>query len=166
MIRLVSAWVLVNGLLMTPVWLSGAVTDAPAPAWLSLEAALVVGGMALLPRRPWSRGLAWILAAGVVLYVVVALADLVFRVSLGRPLNLSLDLYLLSAVYRLAVGNSGLFRTLLGFGAISVSFGLSAFATAWLLTPAPAGQGKRFSRLVPRVGGGVIVATLVIAVIG
>jgi len=28
MIRLVSAWVLVNGLLMTPVWLSGAVTDA------------------------------------------------------------------------------------------------------------------------------------------
>ncbi len=166
MIRLVSAWVLVNGLLMTPVWLSGAVTDAPAPAWVSLEAALVVGGMALLPRRPWSRGLAWILAAGVVLYVVVALADLVFRVSLGRPLNLSLDLYLLSAVYRLAVGNSGLFRTLLGFGAISVAFGLSAFATARLLTPAPAGQGKRFLRLVPRVGGGVIVATLVIALIG
>ena len=28
MIRLVSAWVLVNGLLMTPVWLSGAVTGA------------------------------------------------------------------------------------------------------------------------------------------
>ena len=39
MIRLVSAWVLVNGLLMTPVWFSGAVTNAAAPAWLSLEAA-------------------------------------------------------------------------------------------------------------------------------
>ncbi|HAC05458.1 MAG TPA: hypothetical protein DCF71_06260, partial [Gemmatimonadetes bacterium] len=60
MIRLVSAWVLVNGLLMSPVWLSGAVTEGPATAWLSLEAALIVGAMALLPRRPWSRGLAWI----------------------------------------------------------------------------------------------------------
>ncbi len=48
MIRLVSAWVLVNGLLMTPVWLTSAVTDAPAPAWLSLEAAWIVGAMALL----------------------------------------------------------------------------------------------------------------------
>ncbi len=48
MIRLVSAWVLVNGLVMTPVWLSGALTDNPAPAWLSIEAALMVGGMALL----------------------------------------------------------------------------------------------------------------------
>ncbi|MEE8147270.1 MAG: hypothetical protein V3T24_06675, partial [Longimicrobiales bacterium] len=67
MIRLVSASVLVNGLLMMPVWLSGALTDNPAPAWLSIEAALIVGGMALLPRRPWSRGLAWVLAAGVVL---------------------------------------------------------------------------------------------------
>jgi len=106
-IRLVSAWVLVNGLLMSPVWLSGAVTEGPATAWLSLEAALIVGAMALLPRRPWSRGLAWILAAGVILCAVVSLADLVLRVSLGRPLNLSLDLYLLNAVYRLMVGNSG-----------------------------------------------------------
>ena len=31
MIRLVSAWVLVNGLLMTPVWLSGAATGASGP---------------------------------------------------------------------------------------------------------------------------------------
>ena len=120
MIRLVSGWVLVNGLLLTPLWLTGAVTDQPAPAWLSLEAALIVGAMALLPRRPWSRGLAWILAAGVILFLVASLADLIFRVSLGRPLNLSLDLYLLSAVYLLAVGNSGFLRTLLGFGAIAV----------------------------------------------
>ena len=52
MIRLVSAWVLINGLLMLPVWLSGAVTGAPASAWLSLEATLIVGVMALLPRHP------------------------------------------------------------------------------------------------------------------
>ena len=166
MIRLVSAWVLVNGLLMTPVWLSGAMTGAPAPAWLSLEAALVVGAMALLPRRPWSRGLAWILAAGVVLSAVTSLADLIFRVSLGRPLNLSLDLYLLNAAYRLAVGNSGFLRTLLGFGAIVVSLALLAFATAWLLTPAASDRERPLPRLVPRLGRVVLVAALALGLIG
>jgi len=166
MIRLVSGWVLVNGLLLTPLWLSGAVTDDPAPAWLSLEAAVIVGAMALLPRRPWSRGLAWILAAGVILFVVVSLADLIFRVSLGRPLNLSLDLYLLSAVYHLAVGNSGFLRTLLGFGAIAVSLALSAFATAWLLTPAASDRERPLPRLVPRLGGVVVVTALTLGLIG
>ena len=166
MIRLVSGWVLVNGLLMTPLWLSGAVTDASAPAWLSLEAALIVGAMALLPRRPWSRRLAWILAAGVILFVIASLTDLIFRVSLGRPLNLSLDLYLLSAVYRLSVGNSGFLRTLLGFGAIAVSLTLSAFATAWVLTPAASDRKRPIARLVPRFGGVAIVAALALGLIG
>ena len=166
MIRLVSGWVFVNGLLLTPLWLTGAVTDDPAPVWLSLEAALIVGAMALLPRRPWSRGLAWVVAAAIILFVVVALADLVFRVSLGRPLNLSLDLYLLSAVYRLAVGNSGFLRTLLGFGAIAVSLALSAFATAWLLTPAASDRERPLPRLVPWLGGVAVVAALTLGLIG
>ena len=166
MIRLVSGWVLVNGLLLTPSWLSGAATDAPTPAWLSLEAALIVGAMAILPRRPWSRVPAWVLATGVILFVVVALADVIFRVSLGRPLNLSLDLHLLSAVYRLAVGNSGFVRTLLGFGAITVSLGLSTFAIAWLLTPTASDGKKLLSRPVPRVGGGIIVGSLALGLIG
>ena len=166
MIRLVSGWVLVNGLLLTPLWLTGAVTDDPAPAWLSLEAALIVGAMALLPRQPWSRGLAWILAAGVILFLVASLADLIFRVSLGRPLNFSLDLYLLSAVYLLAVGNSGFLRTLLGFGAIAVSLALSAFATAWLLTPAASDRERPLPRLVPWLGGVAVVAALTLGLIG
>jgi hypothetical protein len=166
MIRLVSGWVLVNGLLLMPSWLSGAVADAPAPAWLSLEAALIVGAMALLPRRPWSRGLAWVLATGVILFVAVALTDIVFRVSLGRPLNLSLDLYLLSAIYRLAVGNSGFLRTLFGFGAITVSLALSAFAMAWILTPTASDGEKSLSRPVPRAAGGIIVGSLALGLIG
>ena len=167
MIRLVSGWVLVNGLLLTPSWLSGAVTGAPAPAaWLSVEAALIVGAMALLPRRTWSRGLAWVVAAAIILFVVVALADLVFRVSLGRPLNLSLDLYLLSAVYRLAVGNSGFFRTLSGIGAITVSLALSSFAMAWLLTPTASAGKKLLSGPVPRAGGGIIVGSLALGLTG
>ena len=98
MIRLVSAWVLVNGLFMMPLWVAAALTDTPRPAWLSVEAALVVGGMALVPRRPWSRRLAWLVAGGVVLMAVATFADVVFQVSLGRRLNLSPDLYLLDAV--------------------------------------------------------------------
>ena len=166
MIRLVSAWMLVNGLLMGPLWLSGVVTDAPAPAWLSIEAALMVGAVSLLPRRGWSRGLAWILAGGVVMYALTALSDLVFRVSLGRPLNLSLDLYLLSAVYGLAVGNSGLVRTLVGLVAIAASVALSAFVVARLLMPATSPGKRSLSRLAPRFAAGLIVAALGLAVIG
>ena len=166
MIRLVSAWVVVNGLLMLPVWLSGAVTEVPAPAWLSLEATLIVGAMALLPRRLWSRGLAWVLSAGVVLSAVVSFADLILRVSLGRPLNLSLDLYLLDAVYRLAVGNSGFLRTILGFGAIAALLVLTAFATTWLLTPATSDREKPLPRMVPRLGGVALVAALALGLIG
>ena len=166
MIRLVSAWVLVNGLLMTPVWVSGAVTDASPLAWLSLEAALMVGAMAFLPRRSWSRGLAWVLAVGVVLFTAALFADLVFRVSLGRTLNLSLDLYLLNAIYRLAVGNSGFLRTLFGFGAIAVLTALSTFATAWLLTPVASDEEGSDPAPLRRFGAGVLVSALVLGLIG
>jgi hypothetical protein len=159
MIRLGSAWVLVNGLLMTPLWVSAAVMDAPALPWLSLEAALIVGGMALLPRRPRSLTLAWALAVGVVVLSAVSLVDLVFQVSLGRPLDLSLDLYLMDAVYRLAVGNTGFFRTLLGLGGMAVFSALSIFAVVWLLTPGQA-------RLPRRVGGWIIAGALTTALVG
>jgi hypothetical protein len=127
---------------------------------------LIVGTMALLPRRPWSRGLAWILAAGVVLFAAALFVDLVFRVSLGRTLNLSLDLYLLNAVYRLAVGNSGFLRTLLGLGAIAVLLALSTFATASLLAPAASDEEKPLPRPALRFGAGLLVAALAVGLIG
>jgi hypothetical protein len=166
MFRLVSAWVLVNGLLMGPMWLLGAITDAPAPAWLSLEAAVIVGVVALLPRQPWSHGLAWILAVGVVMYALTALSNLGFQVSLGRPLNLSLDLYLVSAVYGLAVGNSGLGRTLFGIVAIAVSLSLSVFLVARLLTPPASRRNRPLSPPSARFGRGLIVGALGLALIG
>jgi len=166
MIRLVSAWVLVNGLFMMPLWVAAALTDTPRPAWLSVEAALVVGGMALVPRRPWSRRLAWLVAGGVVLMAVATFADVVFQVSLGRRLNLSLDLYLLDAVYRLAVGNTGLLRTFFGLGAISVVAALSVFATGWLLTPVSPDDDRPLFGLAPRFGGALIVGILSFGAIG
>ncbi len=166
MIRLVSAWVLVNGLFLAPAWLSGALTGAPVPPWLSVEAAVLVGGMALLPRRSWSRGLVWPLAAGVVLVAVVSFADLVFRASLGRALNLSLDLYLLDAVYRLAVGNTGFLRTVLGLGALVALVGLSVLLTAWLLMPVSPDGSDRDRRLVPRFATGMLVAAVALGLVG
>jgi hypothetical protein len=165
MLRLVSAWVLVNGLLMAPSWLSAAVTDASATPWLSLEAALIVGVMALLPRTPWSRALAWIVAAAVVLVAAVSFADVVFRVSLGRPLDLSVDLYLLNAVYRLAVGNSGLVRTVLGIAGITVLLTGSVLLAAWLLQPRDADDdrpvlGRPASRLALGMGAGALALAL------
>jgi hypothetical protein len=161
MLRLVCAWVLVNGLLLAPGWVSGAVVDGTPAAWISLEAALVVGGMTLLPRRAWSRALAWALAAGLVASVLVLLADLVFRVSLGRTLDLSLDLYLVRAVYDLAIGNTGPLRTVLLFGGIAVAGGLAVFATGLLLTPAQSPP-----RPVRRAAASLLGGSLLLALIG
>jgi hypothetical protein len=150
MLRLVCTWVLVNGLLLAPAWVSAGVMGATPRPWISVEAALIVGGMALLPRRRWSRALAWILAVGGVGAVLVLLSDLVFRVALGRPLDLSLDLYLVGAVYNLAVGNTGIVRTILLFGGVLIGGGLAVLGTAWLLTPpAPSGGGASLARSRP-----------------
>jgi hypothetical protein len=166
MTRLVSAWVLVNGLLLAPGWVSSALTDTPPTALISLEAALLVGAMVLLPRRPWSRALAWVLAVGIVLAALASFVDLVFRQGLGRPLNLSLDLYLLDAVYRLAVGNTGLPRTIFGIGAIVVVGGLALFATAWLLTPTSLDWDRRLTRPTSKAASGILAGTAVLALIG
>jgi hypothetical protein len=137
-VRLVSAWMLVNGLLLAPEWIAAALIPDVVPPLLAVEAALVVGFMALLPLRPWSRAVAWAAGAAVVLASALAFADLVFWSSLGRPLNLSLDLYLLDAVWRLAVGNLGGVRASFGGVLIVLSGAGLAALTGWLLTPGAA----------------------------
>jgi hypothetical protein len=84
-------------------------------------------------------------------------ADLVFRESLGRSLNVSLDLYLLDAVYRLAVGNSGSLRTLVAMAGVALLLGLAVLATARLLEPAARGlagpDDERLGAGEPGAGG-------------
>ena len=133
MLRLVSGWVLVNGLLMSPLWLSAAVGDGGGTAWLALEASLIVGLFALLPRRTWTRVLAWTTALGLVLATFVGFVDVVFQVSLARSLNLFLDLYLVGAVYHLAVGNSGLATTVAGFAGVAVALALATLGAGMVL---------------------------------
>ena len=65
MLRLTVAWVVVNALLMTPEWLGSAVAGASA-GWVALDAALLVGLLASLPRRAWSIALAWAASVAVI----------------------------------------------------------------------------------------------------
>ena len=113
MLRLVLACVLVNSLLMAPRWVYTA--GGATVGWIALETALIVGALALLPRRRWSAALATACAGALVLVSVVALVDVGFQANLGRPINLALDLYLVGAVYKLALGNLGLAKTLVAF---------------------------------------------------
>ena len=152
MLRLVLACVLVNSLLMMPRW--AYTTGAEAVGWIALETALVVGALALLPRRRWSAALATASAGALVLVSVVALVDTGFKASLGRPINLSLDLYLVGAVYDLALGNLGLANTLLASVAGALGLGLVTWVLARLLKPV----GGKASRLVPRLGGVALIA--------
>jgi hypothetical protein len=157
MLRLGSAWVIVNALLMAPLWLAWVLGVGPRGGWVALEAALLVGLLAVLPRRPWSRVLSHLISAAIVLVVVITWADLVFQVALARSLNLFVDLYLLSAVYNLAVGNSGLLMTLaMALGALLL-LGLITWGVARLIMPAEA-EGKGPARVTPRAFGLALIA--------
>jgi hypothetical protein len=157
MIRLVFGWFLVNGLLMFPLWLAALLGVGPGGAWVALEGALLVGILALLPRRRWSRWLATGAALVLVLVTVVAFADLVFQVALARSLNLFIDLYLLRAVYDLAVGNSGLALTLVYALGILLVLGAATYALGRLMTP-PEGKGGPAGALGPKLAGVALVA--------
>lgn len=164
MVRLVCAWVLVNGLLLAPSWIVAAVYDGPFP-WLSVEAAIFVGLAALLPFRRGSRTLTWAASALLVVLAAALFANLVFEQSLGRSLDLSLDLYLLDAVYRLAVGNSGLARTLVGIAGIVLGAAALTALTAWLLTPSAGADGRSRSR-ISRAGVALAVAAPLLGLVG
>ena len=98
------ALALVNLLLLAPGWL---LKDAQAHTWLALEAPLVVGVFTLLPRRRWYTGLAWGTAVLLVCLAALTFADTTLRESLARPLNLYLDVHLLSSVVLLLTGALG-----------------------------------------------------------
>ena len=152
MLRLVLACVLVNSLLITPRWVY--TTGDKAVVWIALETALIVGVLALLPRRWWSAALATACAGALVLVSVVALVDVGFQANLGRPINLVLDLYLMGSVYKLALGNLGLAKTLVAF----VTGGLGLVLVTWVLSRLLKPVGGKASRLAPRLGGVALIA--------
>ena len=121
---------LVNALLLSSEWLrSGTV----GPTWLALEVPLIVGVLALLPRRRWIGAAVALVAGAIALVATAAAADAVVRQILARPLNLYLDIYLLDSLLKLLSGTLGPVATgLVAVGAV-VAGGLLTWLTASLL---------------------------------
>ena len=138
------ALVLVNVLLLTPQWL---LAGRPGPTWVALEACLVVGLFAVLPRGRWTAVLAAVTAIALVLLSLLAFADTAARESLARPLNLYLDLHLLSAVYNLMTGALG--SVIAGLVVLGLALGAAmlAWLLAYLLSHIEVQKGGRITRV-------------------
>jgi len=101
---LLLAMLLVDVLLLAPQW---AAPGSVPFRWIAAEAVFLVLIFAALPRRPWSLALAGAAAVLVLLAALTAVGDATIRLSLSRPLNLYLDVRLLSAVLNLMTGTLG-----------------------------------------------------------
>lgn len=113
-------------LLLASHWLASGTVGS---TWLALEAPLLVGTFALLPRQRWSSIIALPVAGVLVLLATVALADSVVRHVLARPLNLYLDIHLLDSVIHLLTGTLGL---VLGTAVVIAAVGVLALLTSLL----------------------------------
>ncbi len=103
MLRLLGVAVLLNLLLLVPLWLR---FEAISTRWVALEALLIVALVVLLPagRLGWLRPL---LTLTVLVAVLAGLGDVATHLAFGRPLNLYLDVPLLRSVFHLLEGNLG-----------------------------------------------------------
>ena len=131
-ISVLVALVLVNALLLAPQWV---LAGGPGPLWIAMEAWLIVGVFGLLPRRRWTSLLASATAVVLILVVVLAFADAATRESLARPLNLYLDVHLLSSVDSLLTGALGSVAATLVLLGAAVGFALVGWLVARLLAP-------------------------------
>lgn len=133
-LALLLALALGNLLLLAPRWIVPAVLPAHAVA---VEPLLLVLLFAALPRRWWSVGLAALAAASLLAASAALVADAALRLSLSRPLNLSLDVRLLGSVDDLLRGAFGPVRALLlEGGALLAALGAVA-VLGHLLAPRP-----------------------------
>ena len=130
--NLLIALLVINVLLLAPRWL---LTGSLGPSWIALEALLVAGVFALLPGRRWTAVLAAVTALILVLLSTLAFADAVLRQSLARPLNVYLDLYLLSALSNLLIGSLGSVIAVLAMVGSVLGAGLVTWLLASLLAP-------------------------------
>ena len=147
-LSLLIALLLVNVLLLAPQWL---LAGRLGPQWIALEAFLVTGLFAWLPRRGWSSALASVTAIILVSVGALALADTVARQSLARPLNAYLDVQLLSATYALLTGSFGLTAAVLVVLGLTAGACLLTWLFAYLLSPVE-GEGRRLATRVAGVG--------------
>lgn len=169
MLRVILSAVVVNLLLVVPLWFRG---DDPTGRWIALEALLLAGLFALLPRRRWSLVAAALAGLLVVLVAVLGFGDSAARESLARPLNLYLDIHLLDAVRNLVAGTVGAWAGLLFLPVLTGAVLAAAIVVTLLLAPprgdalervaapGPVSRRERAGALLPRLAG---MALLVVA---
>jgi len=146
-LRLLAALAVVNVLLLIPWWVLVGGIQAP---WFAIEAGVVVGGFAMLPRVRATRVAAWVAAAGLLAFLVVGIGNSGMWLSLGRPLNLYVDIWVLRSVGELLVGTLGS-RLLVAVlvGALVVVAVLLVAVVASLLVPAHSAKGHRSGTAEP-----------------
>ncbi|CAM3473741.1 alkaline phosphatase [Halomonas sp. FME1] len=145
MTRLLSTVLLLNLLLIAPLWWRFSDISSHLIAW---EALVIAPLMLLLPRGRARL----IVAVGLVSWVVLATASnlgtAATHMAFARPLNLYLDLPLMSAVYNLLEGNLGQFLAVCAMLAgAGLLLGIAA-GLAWLLLPPASYVTKRIPRVV------------------
>lgn len=151
--RLLGLAVLLNLLLLLPLWLRfGAVSTR----WIALEAVLLVSLLVVLPagRLGWLRPL---LTVTVLVALLAGMGDAATHLAFGRSLNLYLDLPLLRSVFHLLEGNLG---TGMAWAAFLGALLLVALA-GWILN-----RALRAGQRQPLRASGMAVASLLLVASG
>ncbi|MEE4637982.1 MAG: sulfatase-like hydrolase/transferase [Wenzhouxiangella sp.] len=137
--QLLGAGLLLNLLLISPLWLRFGFEES---RWLAWEAWLLVAGFALLPSRLITRLLRWLALAVVMAAMILGLSDGIIHQVLSRPLNLYFDINLLSASFHLLDGNLGKFGAMLVFAAALALLLVLAWMISKTLVLERASQGN------------------------
>ena len=156
-LRAVATLLLVNSLLLTPVWILG---GRVGPQLLALEAAVLTASFLLMPAARWSRLCAWVAGPLVAVIAVLQLGDTMARMSLARPLNLYLDVQLVSAVSNLLHGMLGS----VGGSLVMLVAVLASVGTAVLIASLLSGLSRDVSDRRQQIVGAVLLASALIAV--
>ncbi len=123
--RAIATLVLANSFLLFPVWV---LNRGFKPHLLALETAILTAAFLLFPSGRLTRVAARLSALLVVTISVLQLGDTTARMSLARPLNLYLDLQLVSSVVNLLHGTLGEL-----VGTIAVASGILLYALVAIL---------------------------------
>ena len=145
MLRLLLVVVLVNGLVTFPHWILSGFEDIVV---VSLEALTIVGILGLVPRGVLARRLSYGVAVFTVLLLVLAVADAILQIALGRLLNLYLDVFLLRPVYELLVGNIGGVATGMVLVLLPIGIGFCTLLLGNLINPNRASRKRGLVKVV------------------
>ncbi|WP_372614278.1 alkaline phosphatase [Halomonas sp.] len=151
--RLLASAVLINLLLLVPLWLR---FGEPGSRLIALEAVILALLPALLPGSARLAWLRWSIVVAVMLVLVIGLGDAATHLAFGRSLNLYLDIPLVRSVFHLLEGNLGAVIAVL----VTLVGALLLVAIAWLLAYLlKSTQGILRARPAMVIGAGLLMAS-------